>query len=59
MIDVCYRTVIDESRCADQTLAEACDGSNVPTCASQGYGDGSAACTTSCTFDPSGCGPKL
>ena len=36
---------------------EACDGTalNGATCLSLGYGDGTLACTSTCTFDYSGC----
>ncbi len=48
--------------CGDGTVngpSEQCDGTDLDgqTCVTQGFGSGTLACTSSCTFDTSGCSP--
>ncbi len=60
-LDECYTVQPPCGECVDRCYhypqhVEVCDGATSSlTCAQDGYFDGSAACSTQCTFDDSGC----
>src|SRR5687767_5596309 len=44
-----------ECQCSELEVAEECDGSKVPSCASLGYLGGTPKCDEQCRVDASGC----
>ncbi len=56
VIDTCWFHISSDDPChLYEQRTEACDGSAAPSCASLGYGRGTAGCNSDCTVNVSAC----